>query len=362
MYVKMIAGIAKFYFAGTEIAPARFTIQALQPGGGTEIIPEGAATYYPDGDINDPHIETLARTGDMNGGPIKSPLYDGGYADYTYSIDFVEPENMVLFPPELFSLSYYYIQFPETGKVIQDNGESLRLTAETKLEADATDVDAQLWSISEDFETTGAGYYYYGTYSIVNKKTGNQLFYSGGGSVDANTAPVDGAGFYSWSGNAAYSLYPRKCDITLTATLKVPGYTGRAGYLLHGNWRTNSEAEILGYFLTPNADNKLVAASEGITANAVVDFISASGSGNGIYSPKGENSKVYPNPAVDFLSVELPEGAVSITLVNSLGQTLQKLKATAKIETLTLSSLAPGIYFLKIEKTSGVATTRFIKK
>lgn len=81
----------------------------------------------------------------------------------------------------------------------------------------------------------------------------------------------------------------------------------------------------------------------------------------------GSNTEilVYPNPANKFLSIELENNnfpCTNISISNLQGQQLlQTLSQQAKT-TIDISSLANGIYFLKVENEKGVAVKKFIKE
>jgi hypothetical protein len=71
---------------------------------------------------------------------------------------------------------------------------------------------------------------------------------------------------------------------------------------------------------------------------------------------------VYPNPANDYLTIELSKYEnTNITLLNILGDVVlnKQIKNSEKLE---LSNLSKGIYFLSIENLTGKATQKLIIK
>jgi hypothetical protein len=75
---------------------------------------------------------------------------------------------------------------------------------------------------------------------------------------------------------------------------------------------------------------------------------------------------VFPNPASEQISVSAGgfEGSVEITLVNALGQTFSTavINAGEGTHTMDISSLAPGIYFVRIKTEYGDVYEKFIKQ
>jgi hypothetical protein len=66
---------------------------------------------------------------------------------------------------------------------------------------------------------------------------------------------------------------------------------------------------------------------------------------------------VYPNPAVDQLSITLNKNA-EVTVYNIMGQAVMTMKGRAGANTLDISSLTSGVYFIN----AGNDTQKFIVK
>lgn len=81
------------------------------------------------------------------------------------------------------------------------------------------------------------------------------------------------------------------------------------------------------------------------------------GVGSGI-SPKGLTPlKVYPNPAVDQLIVELPGAFSTVRIYNSVGMLLDQVVVSGSKHVFDISSYAPGLYFVRTD----AAMARFVK-
>jgi hypothetical protein len=96
-------------------------------------------------------------------------------------------------------------------------------------------------------------------------------------------------------------------------------------------------------------------------AGNYLDFIPVDG-GVSIATLPVTSVKVYPKPAKDFVYADVPEGTNAISIANALGQTVAKVKPTAKVETINISNLSSGIYFLKFETGTVVKTAKLLVK
>jgi hypothetical protein len=72
------------------------------------------------------------------------------------------------------------------------------------------------------------------------------------------------------------------------------------------------------------------------------------------------NTRIFPNPANQTLTIESPQPS-TITLLNLQGQQIKTL-ATTGTTTLDISNLARGMYFLEVKTEKGVAVRKFIKE
>jgi hypothetical protein len=79
-----------------------------------------------------------------------------------------------------------------------------------------------------------------------------------------------------------------------------------------------------------------------------------------------DHLKLYPNPAIDYVVLNISEGEDlpdSYTIYNTLGQIVAAVKITTIGDlTLPTSSLAKGVYYLKVTKESASKTLSFVKE
>jgi PKD repeat protein len=73
------------------------------------------------------------------------------------------------------------------------------------------------------------------------------------------------------------------------------------------------------------------------------------------------NIKIYPNPATDDLTIETPERA-TIEIYNIEGQIIKSFSAGDNTTTIDVSTLARGMYFVKMKSDNGVGVKKFIKE
>lgn len=74
----------------------------------------------------------------------------------------------------------------------------------------------------------------------------------------------------------------------------------------------------------------------------------------------GQNIRVYPNPAVHFVYLQLPEGA-SYRLIDMNGRLLMEQEAGNSLQKLDVSNFEKGIYFIQIMTEKNAITRRFVK-
>jgi hypothetical protein len=80
----------------------------------------------------------------------------------------------------------------------------------------------------------------------------------------------------------------------------------------------------------------------------------------GIYDNTLENLKVYPNPANDYLTLNVTQQCV-VTIHNIVGDKL--LEQNVEIGgSINISDLANGVYFLNVSVGDEVRTLRFVKE
>jgi hypothetical protein len=73
--------------------------------------------------------------------------------------------------------------------------------------------------------------------------------------------------------------------------------------------------------------------------------------------------KIYPNPSGGQLTISSGVGAVSVSIINAIGQVLIEQKSYSDKASIDVSSLSCGIYFIKLVDKQGRSTVkRFIKE
>lgn len=70
---------------------------------------------------------------------------------------------------------------------------------------------------------------------------------------------------------------------------------------------------------------------------------------------------IYPNPADNNINI-LSTGVDQLIVVNSLGQTIQTIANPQSTETINVSNLEAGVYFIQVKKGNAVRTEKFTVK
>jgi len=73
--------------------------------------------------------------------------------------------------------------------------------------------------------------------------------------------------------------------------------------------------------------------------------------------------EVYPNPAADFINLQLPvnEKGSTVQIYNMPGQMVEEYTYTTENENLNISILKPGVYIVKVQNEAGLFYTKFVK-
>lgn len=76
------------------------------------------------------------------------------------------------------------------------------------------------------------------------------------------------------------------------------------------------------------------------------------------------NASVYPNPSSDMLYIEIPNFSqpYDVSLIDSNGQTQRSLHSQHALCAMSIENLPQGIYFLQLQTTEGIYTTKIIKQ
>jgi hypothetical protein len=235
---------------------------------------------------------------------------------------------------------WYYIQFNYTGYVIQSNGEDQILTVQEPVAGN----DNQLWKV--EWVLSGfviQGYEESDLVKISNKANPELAIRY----LTSSEIPGISSRFYATQRAGAYDMG----DEMNNPALVTDYWEGMVAL----NARNSN------YFMMPQGDTLRAAVYRDGSGNPNKDkcalkFVLPENMFTGIKSTETPDSKmkISLNPASNYLSVELPDGAKSLTIINTAGQTVETLKPSGIREQIDLSRRTPGIYILKVEKPTGV--------
>ena len=80
---------------------------------------------------------------------------------------------------------------------------------------------------------------------------------------------------------------------------------------------------------------------------------------NNTYLPRSMYT-IYPNPAITQLTIESTNQPITqITITNLLGQTIYEQAANSLLVEVNVSTLSPGVYFIKV---NGTDVRKFVKE
>lgn len=73
---------------------------------------------------------------------------------------------------------------------------------------------------------------------------------------------------------------------------------------------------------------------------------------------------IYPNPASTTLTIELAAGSKqwAVNIHNVQGQEVLQTTLNIKHQTLNISNLSPGIYFLTLDNAEQTVSRKFVKE
>lgn len=78
---------------------------------------------------------------------------------------------------------------------------------------------------------------------------------------------------------------------------------------------------------------------------------------------KTSDISVYPNPAIDVLTIQAPNSLqLQVELYDAMGKWQRSESLLGGRRNLSLGGLSSGVYYLRIDDGSSVSTTRFVKK
>lgn len=81
---------------------------------------------------------------------------------------------------------------------------------------------------------------------------------------------------------------------------------------------------------------------------------------SGVGSEFVNSISLYPNPASNYVTVNVPMGAELITITNTLGQNVAEINANAESVIVNTENFNSGLYFVKITNKTDVAVIRLV--
>ncbi|MDD4150466.1 MAG: T9SS type A sorting domain-containing protein, partial [Bacteroidales bacterium] len=80
---------------------------------------------------------------------------------------------------------------------------------------------------------------------------------------------------------------------------------------------------------------------------------------NNIESEFANAVSIYPNPASETINI-VTDNAQTITITNLVGQIVKEISVANEIETIDVSSLNAGVYFVQLAKANETAVVKII--
>lgn len=99
----------------------------------------------------------------------------------------------------------------------------------------------------------------------------------------------------------------------------------------------------------------------GLSVTKYISYVVGNNCSLGIEGTTQLEQQVYPNPVENLLNLQLSDAQNYITLTDVLGKRHIKEMVNSN-DTIDMSSLKPGIYFLRVENTYGIKNIKIIKK
>ena len=99
----------------------------------------------------------------------------------------------------------------------------------------------------------------------------------------------------------------------------------------------------------------------GLSVTKYISYVVGNNCSLGIEGSTQLEQQVYPNPVENLLHLQLSDEQNYITLTDVLGKTHIKEMVNSN-GTIDMSSLKPGIYFLRVENAYGIKNIKIVKK
>ncbi len=190
--------------------------------------------------------------------------------------------------------------------------------------------------------------------------TGNPLSVKGVFKCVAGTYFADAVYFWinakgskSWSGTPSDILTIKEGEET-TVEINIVDNGFVQGNVYQGTFAFVVDNQFIDFYINPATGSEWASMWFTIDTSAGVDDIVA----------ETESVSVYPNPAVDFVSVEAGAAITSIEVYSLSGSMVLNVacNGASTSEELDVTGLAAGVYVLRANTGAGSVTTRLIKK
>lgn len=161
------------------------------------------------------------------------------------------------------------------------------------------------------------------------------------------------------NGNGNRSYIDTKSEVNLNANFDTVYIKTQS--LIHITGNSNVLFMEAGVDVTDGGrDNQIYTCDE-----VLIDYSNISDQGclaTGYWKPRGNNWKIFPNPAKDFLGVSAPENwrPVDIDIYNGVGEKVLHILHHVD-QNIHLSQLMPGIYILVLKGEQQVVQFPFVK-
>jgi hypothetical protein len=99
----------------------------------------------------------------------------------------------------------------------------------------------------------------------------------------------------------------------------------------------------------------------GLSVTKYISYVVGNNCSLGIEGSTQLEQQVYPNPVESLLNLQLSDAQNYITLTDVLGKTHIKEIVNSN-DSIDMSSLKPGIYFLRVENAYGIKNIKIVKK
>ncbi len=186
--------------------------------------------------------------------------------------------------------------------------------------------------------------------------------YSGSQDLSSSTVYVSGA-FNSWCGTCD-PLADDNGDGVYDAVISFPAGSQQFKFTIN-DWTDEENLTEAGdcTFTDGEFTNRIIEVDGDATYETTCWESCAACGESGIEEMNTISANMYPNPATDFLRIEVKEIIEVVQVLDLAGKTVISLNAVDQPTTsIDLNELSSGVYFVNVQTASGQATERIVKK